>query len=165
MSELFPDKRSRKKAARSKVGVSHVIAVSVASALLILFVLVFVASAFYLIDRSQQAEPAFVQITTTTSTTTTTALATTSLLFGYTTAPSTSTTVYTTTTIACGGDYQPPCSVEGVWVCEEGAILGSDFLCKIPSCAPTTPSGRVGCGSWALDWLERCSNKLMPGPR
>lgn len=163
MSKLFPDKRPKKRAGGIKAG--HVIAVSVASAFLILFALVFVASAFYFLDRSQQAEPAFVHITTTTSTTTTTVVATTSILFEYTTIPSTSTTVYTTTTIACGGDYQPPCSVEGVWVCEEGSILGSDFLCKTPSCAPTTPSGRIGCGSWALDWFERCSNKLMPGPR
>jgi hypothetical protein len=162
VSKLFPDKR-RKKAESEGAFLARAMAVAAVSAMLILFALAFVASAFYVLARAQQKEPAFVHITTTTSSTTTTTSAPPTTLTAYTTLSST--TVSTTTTLPCGGDYEPPCFVDEAWVCNDERILGSDFLCKEVSCAPTVPSGRIGCGSWALDWFERCKNKLMPGPR
>lgn len=143
----------------NKIRASKIIIVSLVSAMLILFVLVFFASAFYAIDRFSQPEPQFVEIIETTSTTpaTSTSTSTTTTLSmapASTMMPATSTTLYTTTTIACGGDDQAPCLVNGSRLCGKGRVLGSDFLCKPVGCAPTTPSGRSGCGEWALEWCR-----------
>jgi len=81
--------------------------------------------------------------TTTTSTSTTTTSSTSTI-------PTTTTsTIPTTTTTLCGGEYQPPCE-DG---CNLGFIVGSTGTChpKGP-CAPSVPSGRDGCGSFALSF-------------
>lgn len=91
--------------------------------------------------------------TTTTSTvisTTTTSTPTTSSTIKLSTTTSSS----TTTTISCGGDWEKPCKTEEGEKCNVGNVLGSEGLCHTPECAPSVPSGKGGCGAFALQFCQ-----------
>jgi len=91
-----------------------------------------------------------IKITTTTSTTTKPKTTTTTTLI-----PTTTTTIVEKNE-KCGGDWEPPCETQsGLKKCNEGYVIGSEGFCHILECAPSVPSGREGCGGWALNYCRR----------
>jgi len=136
---------------KSKIKSKHLIAGSFLTIILLLLAFIALVSALYLIDKSMESELDFIEITTTTSTTSTTSTSTSISPPTMSTIHET-TTVYTTTTIACGGSYETPCILYGKRNCDKHLVLGSDNICKPAQCAPTKPSGKSGCGEWALNY-------------
>lgn len=95
-------------------------------------------------------------IVSSTSSTTSTVLSTTTTSTSTTssTIKLTTTTSSTTTTISCGGDWEKPCKTEEGEKCNVGNVLGSEGLCHTPECAPSVPSGKEGCGGFALQFCQ-----------
>jgi len=121
----------------------------------------------------------FIDEPATTTTTSTTSTTTTSTTTTSTTTSTTTTTTSTTTTTLCGGSLQPPCKEsncnEGYVIgtigvcqpcggefqppcedgnCSKGFMLGSMGLCQPIECNPSVPSGKNGCGEWALNFCR-----------
>lgn len=59
---------------------------------------------------------------------------------------------------SCGDEYELPCKTENGSFCNKGTIVGADGLCHKLECAPTIPSGKEGCGGWALNWCKNNKN-------
>ena len=93
--------------------------------------------------------------TTTSTTSTTTTTASTSSTTTSTSATTSTTTTSTTTTTLCGNEWEMPCvNEDGVEKCEPGTTIGSKGLCQPKECAPSRPSGKDGCGSFALSYCS-----------
>ncbi len=82
--------------------------------------------------------------TSTTSTSLITTITSTSLI------TTTSSSLVTTTTPECGSDWEPPCENESEQECAPGYDIGAEGLCHEVECAPSVPSGKEGCGVWAV---------------
>lgn len=103
-----------------------------------------------LANKSEPAEPPAVDVSTTiTPTTSTITITTTSA--PPTTSSTTTTSTSSTTTTLCSGKFQEPCLGTG---CNLGFIIGSTGLCHPLGCAPSTSSGRGGCGAFALNYCQ-----------
>ncbi|MFH1722748.1 MAG: hypothetical protein ABH950_09120, partial [Candidatus Altiarchaeota archaeon] len=87
----------------------------------------------------------------------TSSTSTSSIMFSTTSTPD----QITTTSIPCGREYLAACTdKDNKPFCDEGYIIGSEGTCAPVDCAPTTSSGKDGCGSFALSWCTSEARNL-----
>ncbi|MFH1836090.1 MAG: hypothetical protein ABH851_07880 [Methanobacteriota archaeon] len=105
-------------------------------------------AAYLMIPHEEKVmEPEVNESVTSTSTSTSTSTTTSST----TTSTTTTSTTSTTTTTLCGGEFDKPCEDQS---CMEGFTIGSLNLCQPIECSPSVPSGKEGCGAFALQYCK-----------